>query len=148
MGFSNDLLNDIYDRSDGRCHICGSKRAFQNYGLLGGRGGWEVDHSTPVCRGGSDRRNNLYVACHGCNRSKGGRSTRSIRRVHGLTRAPSSRRERKEDDALDSLGKLALVAVGFAAAQAFAKRAGAVAPSPQERRQGSRPYVAGITPER
>jgi 5-methylcytosine-specific restriction endonuclease McrA len=41
-----------------------------NYGKLGERGAWEVDHSIPVSRGGSDHMNNLFASCISCNREK------------------------------------------------------------------------------
>lgn len=44
MGFSDDDLNRIYDKTDGYCAHCGKKLSFCNYGKPG-RGQWEVDHS-------------------------------------------------------------------------------------------------------
>lgn len=81
----------IYDRTNGSCHICGLKLAFSNYGLLGRRRAWEIDHSVPSSRGGSSHGNNLYPACISCNRSKGNRRTLSVRKLHGHTRAPASK---------------------------------------------------------
>ena len=69
--FTDKKLNAIYDRSRGYCHICGKKLAFINYGNFGKRGAWEVDHSKPRVKGGTDHPNNLYPACISCNRSKG-----------------------------------------------------------------------------
>jgi hypothetical protein len=62
-----------------------------NYGRLDLRGAWEVEHSIPRAKGGSDRLTNLYPACIGCNRAKGSKSTRSARAKHGKVRAPLSR---------------------------------------------------------
>lgn len=90
MPFSDEQLSDIYDRTDGRCHICGKKLAFKNYNCPGARGAWEVEHSKPKARGGTNRLNNLYPACITCNRSKGAGSTRAARAKHGRTRAPMS----------------------------------------------------------
>lgn len=95
MGFSDEQLNRIYDRTDGRCHICGGGLAFRNYGLAGARGPWEVDHSHPRAKGGTDRSNNLYAAHISCNRGKGAGSTKAARRRHGLVRAPLSAEERE-----------------------------------------------------
>lgn len=95
MAYSEDRMNDIYDRTDGYCHLCGKKLAFKNYGVFGARGAWEVEHSVARALGGTDRLNNLYAACISCNRSKGRRATRAIRALYGRTRAPLSRR-RKE----------------------------------------------------
>lgn len=44
----------------GRCRYCGDD--------LKGQG--EIDHITPVARGGSGRKGNLTLACRSCNRSK------------------------------------------------------------------------------
>lgn len=97
MQYSNDELNSIYDRTDGRCHICYKQLAFINYGRTGGaRGAWEVEHSRPRAKGGTGRINNLYAACIACNRQKGITSTRSARLKHGKTRAPRSIVKQKE----------------------------------------------------
>jgi 5-methylcytosine-specific restriction endonuclease McrA len=71
MRYSSDDLNAIYDRTSGYCHICKRKVAFCNYGALGRRGAWEVEHSHARAKGGSDRLGNLYAACIKCNREKG-----------------------------------------------------------------------------
>jgi 5-methylcytosine-specific restriction endonuclease McrA len=79
MGFSDDDLSDIYDKTDGYCAYCGKKLAFVNYGKVGSRGAWEVDHSNPKCRGGTGYFRNLVPACIDCNREKGTRSGKSYR---------------------------------------------------------------------
>jgi len=96
MAYDNDTLNDIYDRTDGRCHICGKKLSFVNYGKLGRRGAWEVEHSRSRARGGTDRLCNLFSACIPCNRQKATRTTKTARTWHGRTRAPLSKTARKE----------------------------------------------------
>ncbi len=90
MAFDDDTLERIYERTDGRCHICRKKLAFSNYGRHGRRGAWEVDHSKARNRGGSDHGNNLFAACTSCNRSKGDSGTRSARAMHGHRTAPLS----------------------------------------------------------
>lgn len=90
MPFTNGKLNDIYDRSSGRCHICHRRLSFKNYGALGECGAWEVEHSNPRVKGGTDRLNNLYPACIFCNRSKGAASARYARAANGFIRAPLS----------------------------------------------------------
>ncbi len=89
-------LNQIYDRTTGRCHICHKKLAFKNYGALGARAAWEVEHSIPQAKGGTDHLNNLYPACIPCNRSKGSSSTVSARSKHGKSRAPLSGDKREK----------------------------------------------------
>jgi hypothetical protein len=97
MSFSDDDLNDLYEKTDGRCHVCRKKVAFTNYGGVGARGAWEVDHSRAQARGGSSYFRNLLPACVPCNRWKGHRSTRSVRAFHGHRRAPLSRQQRQNE---------------------------------------------------
>ncbi|MGH7298189.1 MAG: HNH endonuclease, partial [Polyangiaceae bacterium] len=70
MRYSKTERRAIYDRTSGKCHLCGSKRAFKNYGTQGARGAWTVDHSMARAAGDTDHGNNLYVACISCNSSK------------------------------------------------------------------------------
>lgn len=117
MKFSNDHLNDIYDRTSGYCHVCRKKLAFKNYGLFGSRGAWEVEHSNPQAKGGTHRLSNLYAACISCNRSKGKATTRSVRAMYGETAAPLSvakRRSAKSANALVGAGGGALLGGGLA----------------------------------
>ncbi|HPD13633.1 MAG TPA: HNH endonuclease [Planctomycetota bacterium] len=96
MAWTDEQLRRIYDRTQGKCHICGKKLALKNYGVHGSRGCWSVEHSHARALGGSDHGNNLYPACISCNSSKGSGTTRSARAQHGRTRAPLSRKaERK-----------------------------------------------------
>jgi 5-methylcytosine-specific restriction endonuclease McrA len=76
MGYSNEELNYIYEKNDGHCWHCDKKLAFTNYGIVGARGAWEVDHSVPIARGGTDYFRNLVPACVPCNRNKSDRKTR------------------------------------------------------------------------
>lgn len=85
MGFTDDELSEIYDKSDGYCRYCGKKLAFTNYGRLGERGAWEVDHSVPRSRGGTDYLRNLVPACVDCNRDKGPRTGKSYRASWALS---------------------------------------------------------------
>jgi hypothetical protein len=89
--YSEDKLNKIFDKTHGACHLCAKKLYFSNYGNIDGRRGkWEVEHSIPKAKGGTDHLNNLYAACISCNRSKGKKTTRTIRAIHGRTKAPHS----------------------------------------------------------
>ncbi|HHN46956.1 MAG TPA: HNH endonuclease [Planctomycetes bacterium] len=92
MRWTQEQLKRIYDRTQGRCHVCGKKLAFRNYGLFGRRRCWSVEHSHPRLYDGTDHGNNLYAACIRCNSSKGSRSTRSARSQHGRSRAPLSKK--------------------------------------------------------
>lgn len=79
MGFIDEELSEIYDKNDGYCRYCDKKLAFTNYGRLGERGAWEVDHSVPRSRGGTDYLRNLVPACVDCNREKGTRTGKAYR---------------------------------------------------------------------
>ena len=96
MAYSDDQLNEIYNRTGGYCHLCRKKLAFTNYASFGKRGAWEVEHSKAKANGGTDRANNLFPACISCNRGKGARSTGSVRGEQGYQRAPMSREQRTE----------------------------------------------------
>ena len=96
MAFSKEQLRKIYDRTYGYCHICKKKLSFSNYGYYGLKGAWEVEHSNPKSKGGTDRLNNLYASCISCNRSKNNKSTRSARAQYGRTKAPLSKEKRTE----------------------------------------------------
>lgn len=97
MAYSDEQLNRIYDRTNGYCHLCSKKLSFINYASYGARGAWEVDHSKPRARGGTNHGNNLYAACISCNRSKRHDSSRAARSRYGQTRAPYSRSKVNED---------------------------------------------------
>lgn len=97
MGYPDDQLNQIYDKTDGRCHLCGKKLAFSNYGGHGAKAPWEVDHSLPRSRGGAQHLRNLLPACVSCNRSKQDGYNRTVRAANGLKRSPKSRERRERD---------------------------------------------------
>jgi hypothetical protein len=91
MVFSDEQLSNIYDRTNGRCHLCRKKLCFSNYGRWGQKAAWEVDHSLSRASGGSDHFHNLFPACMSCNRSKQAASSRSHRQRNGYTRVPLSK---------------------------------------------------------
>jgi len=70
MGFSAVVLSGIFDKTNGLCYYCGKQLAWKNYGKVDKRGAWEVDHSKPKSKGGSDYSRNLFPACIKCNRDK------------------------------------------------------------------------------
>ncbi|WP_437711702.1 HNH endonuclease [Sorangium sp. So ce448] len=96
MAYSIERLLDIFIKTDGNCHICHGMLTFQNYGRPYARGGWEVEHSVPRARGGTDRLNNLLPAHVSCNRRKRDGSTWQARALHGKTRAPYSREKKAQ----------------------------------------------------
>lgn len=94
--FTDENLDDIFDSTSGKCHICGKQLARSNRGAHGARGAWHVDHSLPRARGGSDALRNLKPACIRCNCSKQDGCNQSARARHGRSRAPLSRKRRAE----------------------------------------------------
>jgi 5-methylcytosine-specific restriction endonuclease McrA len=88
--FSDERLSKTFDRTAGRCHLCGNPLAYSNYGIIGARRAWEIEHSRAKANGGTDHASNLYASCITCNRQKGTSSTRAFRRRHGRARAPLS----------------------------------------------------------
>lgn len=75
MRYTDEDLNDIYDKNDGFCWHCGKKLAFRNYGRMAQKGAWEVDHSNPS---GADDLRNWVPSCIPCNRSKQHLTTREF----------------------------------------------------------------------
>ena len=51
MAYTDEQLSLIFDRTDGRCHLCGLKLCFGNYGRFGRRGAREVEHSNSRSNG-------------------------------------------------------------------------------------------------
>jgi len=94
--FDDDEKLKIYEKTDGCCHLCHKKIAKKNYGVIGARGAWEIDHSRPVSKGGSNHMNNYQPACIPCNRTKGNSSTKSARRINGVTTLPKSKQQKTE----------------------------------------------------
>ena len=83
MCYLKHELQRIWKSTNGRCHLTGAALRLSDYGRT-----WEVDHSKPKAVGGSDHGNNLKPVS--ANRAKQARSSRSVRREAGLTRAPLS----------------------------------------------------------
>lgn len=94
MKYSVERCRNIFSRTDGQCHICRKKLSLNNFGKFGEKGNWEIEHSNPKSKGGSDNINNLYAACISCNRSKGSSSTKSARNKNGYKHAPYSHGEK------------------------------------------------------
>lgn len=60
--------NTIFNRANGRCEYCAVKVPREP------RGGWHIDHVTPLIQGGGHEAENLALSCSTCNLSKGARS--------------------------------------------------------------------------
>ena len=112
MRYDKTLLTQIYRRTSGYCHLCHSKLAFKNYGRSDDRGAWEVEHSVPRSKGGTDHLNNLFAACVTCNRDKSNKTTRTARGWNGKKCAPLNPEKRKQ--ARFDNGFAGAIAGGFA----------------------------------
>lgn len=88
MTYTDEQLKRIWKSTDGRCHLTGRRLLLKDYGKT-----WEVDHSKPRAKGGSDHGNNLKPALVSANRSKQATGSRATRRSHGLKRSPMSAAE-------------------------------------------------------
>lgn len=104
MSFNVERQRKIFDKTDGRCHICRKKLVFEQYGSVGDSDDWEVEHSRPKAKGGTDHLNNLYASCIPCNRSKGASSTRVARQKHGNKAALLSKGDRRKNMVVSGLG--------------------------------------------
>jgi hypothetical protein len=104
MGYDSQTLQRIYDRTRGYCHICGKKLSFTNYARPRKKGAWEVEHSVPRAKGGTDHGNNLFAACIDCNRTKSNLTSKTARSWHGRTKAPLSREQRERARRSNTIG--------------------------------------------
>ena len=59
--FSNRKRRSIYEKTQGRCYLCGELVRYNSF---------EVDHKVPLSKGGTDDLDNLYCSCHKCNTIK------------------------------------------------------------------------------
>lgn len=96
MAWNAEELDWIFRRTSGKCHLCHGLLARCNYAREGERGAWEVEHSVPRSKGGTDRLSNLYAAHIKCNRDKSAMTTRTARGWNGKTRAPMSPEKREK----------------------------------------------------
>lgn len=96
MDYSKEFRRKVFDKTSGRCHLCGGGLFINNFGAIEKKGAWEIEHSIPKSKGGTDHLNNLYPAHIDCNRSKSNRTTRSVRAKYGRTRAPYSEEKAAE----------------------------------------------------
>lgn len=60
--YSDEKRKIIYNKSGGRCELCGQQLLFEDMTL---------DHIVPLSMGGEDSMKNLQAACFDCNKLKG-----------------------------------------------------------------------------
>ncbi len=115
MAYKKAQLQRIWKSTDGRCHLTGRRLRLKDFGVT-----WEVDHSKPRARGGSDHGNNLMPALVAANRSKQAMTSRAVRRGNGLRRSPLSPAEQQRNRSNNAAAGAALgVAAGAVVAGPF-----------------------------
>lgn len=60
-GFSAEKRLIVYRKTQGHCYLCGEFVDFDSF---------EVEHKIPLSKGGTNKLNNLFPACHCCNNIK------------------------------------------------------------------------------
>lgn len=95
MKLKLEKLVKVFTKTDGNCHICHGDLNFDFYGNAYGKDSWEIEHSKPRAKGGTDHLNNLFPAHVTCNRKKGVSPNRTIRSKYGTTRAPYSKAKKQ-----------------------------------------------------
>lgn len=90
MRYSTEELEYIAARTDYDCHLCHDPVSFEHYGNCSHQAGWEVDHVRPKSKGGHNGFSNLRAAHAYCNRMKGNKTNRSVRRKFGVKGVPPS----------------------------------------------------------
>ena len=112
MSYSQQKLQNIFESTTGRCHLCHSSLQFEKYADE-----WEVDHSKAKANGGTDHGNNLYPACKSCNRARRDRPASKVRKENGVTGIPLSQTQRRKERKQNGLtyGGLGALAVGLMA---------------------------------
>ena len=83
MSFSKETRNKVFDKNNGHCALCGKQLVRENYGVKVGRGKWQIDHSKPESKGGTDHMNNLLPMCTKCNNSKADMTLAQAKRKFG-----------------------------------------------------------------
>lgn len=87
-------------------------------------GAWEVDHSKPRAKGGTDHGNNLRAACITCNRSKQDMPTGVVRKANGMRGVPESKSQRiarERQELVDALVAGLLIGLGSELIRRFFK---------------------------
>ncbi len=70
MGYTDEDVNWVYARTEGQCFYCGIRLSFRNYGIVGNKCAWEIDHFIPIVSNGAHQPYNWVPACVNCNTEK------------------------------------------------------------------------------
>jgi HNH endonuclease len=124
MKFENEDLDMIHGKTNGRCHLCQEPVKRAHYGNLTSPTGWEVDHSKAQAKGGTHHLNNLYPAHPRCNRSKGAKSSASVRSENGVSGPPMSAAQIEKKRGENTVAGAGLGAIGGVALAAVVRLAG------------------------
>ena len=114
MTISDNYKRKIFHKTGGYCYHCEKKLSWKNYGKLNSRDCWEIDHSLPKSKGGTDHLNNLVPSCIPCNREKSNLTTRQYRKQF----EPLS----EENSGVGLLGVLIIIGGLYAYFRKIAKR--------------------------
>ncbi len=86
MGYSDDQLDEIFNKTHGYCYHCGAKLAWGSYGIPSAKGSWKVDDGTgPVLRR-TGHPENPVPSCLPCNRTRRPDPYRDFHRMLELSR--------------------------------------------------------------
>jgi 5-methylcytosine-specific restriction endonuclease McrA len=84
-----DRLDAIFEKRRGKCSCCHLPICREDYGVAGAPGGWHVDHSRAIARGGHlTHMNNLEPVHIDCNLRKGTRRAGAVRAENGVKGPP------------------------------------------------------------
>lgn len=108
--WTDKVLREIYERTNGRCHFCGDKVVFEKYGLKNiddVNGVWESDHIIQKGKGGTKNHKNCLPACWKCNRLRWHRKGKDIRKllILGLIAKEEIKKKTKLGNVLGNLKK-------------------------------------------
>ncbi|MBI1805043.1 MAG: HNH endonuclease [Ignavibacteriae bacterium] len=114
MAFDNETIELVFEKSVRKCHHCGKQLAWKNYGRRDLRGGWEIDHSRPHARGGTDHLNNLVASCWSCNLDKSDLTTGQFRQFAEPIRQVRHRKkvERQVESVVGAIAVGGLIILG------------------------------------
>lgn len=119
MRYGDELLDLIFNKTGGVCHLCGKSVSRIQYGTVYHPRSWEADHNVARVLGGSDHFRNLYPACPSCNRSKQAMSSRDFRRLTGYKPDWNRRTEPEEGGLGEALLMFGLLGLGLLALKAL-----------------------------
>ena len=69
IAFTKSIRHQVYDKCGGSCGICGKPVGYETF---------TIDHITPLSRGGTNKIENLQVACKECNMIKSNSTDREF----------------------------------------------------------------------